>query len=231
MSRIVLCASLLSVALAAALATRSAAEEESVAEVRPEPGVTAYFHARLVALTKRLAERPRPADLLRAGLGAEHDATERSLRLGFVPPSVGRAAPLGGLPALDVQSDPALVLAAAGAQDAKQLRSASREEVDAELARIDAQIARVNRYLSAHREERAAHYREHGRIPEALEREVIAALTGEGTVAGAADASRWEELLEDEALDARRLDLITAHMNRASQEREQRAAFAREEEP
>jgi hypothetical protein len=201
-------------ALVCVLAAPSAfAQDKLPTEVAPAPGMVGYFHARLVELSKRLAARPKPDVLAPQGIGAEHDASERSKRLGFVPPALGRAGPLVKGRALALTSDPALTLAAAGSLEARLGRRPTQSEIAAELKAFDTRIAQVNAVLAEQHSARADAYKKQGRIPEAMERAAVAPFVDAGVVKGRGDDPARPS---DAPARARRLDWITQQLNQAA---------------
>src|SRR5262245_50749673 len=168
-------------------ASSALAEDKLPTEVAPAPGMVGYFHGRLVELSKRLAARPKPDVLAPQGIGVEHDASERSKRLGFVPPALGRAGRLVKGRALALTTDPALTLAAAGSVEAKLGRKPTQSEIAADLKAFDMKIAQVNAALAEQRAVRADAYKKQGRIPEAMERAAVAPFVDAGVVKGRGD--------------------------------------------
>ena len=204
---------ILSLVLALAASSALAADEKLPTEVAPAPGMVGYFHERLVALQRRLAARPAPEVLAAQGMSAQHDASERSKRLGFVPPALGRAGRLVKSRALGMAADPTLTLAAAGALEAKLGRPPTQAEIAAELKTFDQRIAQVNAALAEQRASRAAVYKKQGRVPEALERAAVAPFVDVGVVKGPGDDPARPD---DAQARARRLDWITQQMNQAA---------------
>jgi hypothetical protein len=199
------------------VAVAVAGESKYPTEVQPAPGALSYFHGRLVVLAKRLAARPRAKVLASYGIGKEHDAMERASKLGFLPPSIGRAGDVREAPTLFFEADPALTLAVASAFDSEHGRAPSQDEIEQELAAFDARIAEVNTRLAEQRDRRAAAYRKTGRIPEDLEREAIDPFLRDDVAPESADGPHQGS--DPLRQLGRRIDLITQHLNQATTKR------------
>ena len=195
------------------VAATVAGESKYSTEIQPAPGASAYFHERLVRLAKKLTARPKAHTLSNYGIGKEHDAMERASRLGFLPPSIGRAGDVREAPTLFFETDPALTLAMVSALDAEGGQTPSQDEIEQELEAFDARIAEVNARLAEQRELRAAAYRKTGRIPEELERAAISPFYLDDVLPKFTDGSRG--VSDTARLLGRRIDLITQYITQA----------------
>jgi hypothetical protein len=199
------------------VAVAVAGESHYPTEIQPAPGVVAYFHERLVVLAKRLVARPGAKALASYGISKAHDAMERASKLGFLPPSIGRAGNVREAPTLFFEADPALTLAVASTLESERGQVPSQDEIKQELEAFDARIAEVNARLAEQRDRRAVAYRKTGRIPEELEREALAPFLRDDVVPEFADGPREDSATMKQL--GRRLDLITQHINQAASKR------------